>query len=184
VTTEQILYYENLPDAFDGYRIALLADLHGAEHGEDNKKLVEAVKAARPDIIAVVGDLIDRYQASKPVERQLDIAETLVSQLMEIAPVYYVTGNHEWDSGMVRPLFQMLEEHGVDVLQNKYRRITIGDDSVILAGVDDPGGPADMIKPDEFIEGIFDSEKVDFLIVMYHRNYSLLRTASLESILF
>jgi len=95
VTTKYELSYSNLPDAFDGYRIVLLADLHGAEHGKDNEKLVLRVREAKPDIIAVAGDLIDRYQPNRPVETQIDIAETLVKQLVQIAPVYYVTGNHE-----------------------------------------------------------------------------------------
>jgi len=178
VTNEYVLYYSNLPEAFDGYRIVLLADQHGAELGDNNKRLVEAVRLAEPDIIAISGDLIDRFQAGKPVERQFEVAESLVKQLVQIAPVYYVTGNHEWDSGMVRPFLVMLEENDVDVLQNKYRRLTIGDDMIILAGIDDPNGPADMIKPDEFIESIYDNEIVDFLIVMYHRNYSLQRFSS------
>jgi len=181
VTTEFKLSYPNLPDAFDGYRIVLLADLHGAEHGDDNERLIEAVKAADPDIIAIAGDLIDRYQAAKPVEKQLEIAQTLVSQLVTVAPVYYVTGNHEWDSGMVRSLLEMLRDSGVDVLQNKYRLLersaasgeNTGSGSIILAGIEDPSGPADMIKPSEFIEKIKDNEDADFILVLYHRNYNL-----------
>jgi len=179
VTTEFELEYANLPDAFDGFRIVLLADQHGAELGDNNKRLVEAVRAAKPDIITIAGDLIDRFQVGKPVERQLEVAEGLVAQLVEIAPVYYVTGNHEWDSGMVRPLLAMLEESDVDVLQNQYRRIMVGDDMIILAGIDDPNGPADMVKPDEFIERVHDREDVDFLVVLYHRNYSLERYSRL-----
>ena len=173
VTTEFELFYTDLPDAFDGYRIVLLADLHGAEHGKDNERLVEAVRAANPDIIAIAGDLIDRFQPGRPVERQLEIAETLVSQLVRIAPVYYVTGNHEWDSGEVRSLLSMLGDSGVDVLQNQYRLLSTGGDNIILAGVDDPGGPADMIKPDEFINNIRQNEDVDFIVVLSHRNYNL-----------
>jgi len=173
VTTEHVLYFTDLPEAFDGYRIVLLADIHGAELGEDNERLVESVRTANPDIIAIAGDLIDRYQAGKPVERQLEIAQTLVSQLVDVAPVYFVTGNHEWDSGMVRPLFEMLENSGVDVLRNQYRRLELGGESIILAGVDDPGGPADMTKPDVFIESIRDRENVDFIVALNHRNYNL-----------
>ena len=177
VKTEIELSYENLPDAFDGYRIVLLADLHGAEHGENNEQLVEMIKDANPDIIAIAGDLIDRFQPGRPVEKQIEIAEILIHQLVRIAPVYYVTGNHEWDSGIDRDerqrLFAMLEENDVDVLRNQFRRLTIGDDSIILAGIDDPGGPADMIKPDDFIESIWERENPDFLVVMYHRNYNL-----------
>ena len=175
-TVEYELYYDNLPDAFDGYRIVLLADLHGVEHGRDNERLVEQIREANPDIIVFVGDMIDRYQLNNPVESQIETAQSLVHWLVRIAPVYYVTGNHEWDirdKDKLQSFFTMLEENDVDVLRNKYKRLTIGDDSIILAGVDDPNGPADMIKPDEFIEGIFERESPDFLVVMYHRNNKL-----------
>ena len=179
VTTKYTLYYENLPDSFNGYRIVLLADLHGAEHGEDNIRLVEAVKAAEPDIITIAGDLVDRHQPGKPVEKQLEIVQTLVHQLVRIAPVYYVTGNHEWDSGRVRELLTMLEENDVTVLRNQHRRLTIGNDSIILAGIDDPGGPADMIRPEDFINNVIQRENPDFLVVLNHRNYSLTLLSSL-----
>jgi len=168
-----VLSNDNLPGEFDGYRIVLLADLHGAEHGKDNERLLDRIRDANPDIITIAGDLIDRYQPGHPVERQIEIAQALVSQLVRIAPVYYVTGNHEWDSRMVRPLLDMLEENGVNVLRNQYRSLTIGNDTIIIAGVDDPNGPADMIKPDEFIKRIHERENPDFLIVLSHRNYNL-----------
>jgi len=179
VTTEYKLYYEDLPDSFNGYRIVLLADLHGAEHGEDNRRLVEAIRDANPDIITIAGDLIDRHQPGRPVERQFEVAQTLVSQLVRIAPVYYVTGNHEWDSGKVRDFLAMLRENDVTVLQNQHRRLTIENDSIILAGVEDPGGPADMIKPEDFINNVIQREDPDFLIVLNHRNYGLSLFSSL-----
>jgi len=175
VTTEYELYYENLPESFDGYRIVLLADLHGAEHGDDNKRLVDAVRDANPDIITIAGDLVDSYQPGRPVEKQFDIVQTLVHQLVRIAPVYYVTGNHEWDIGGVsvtEQFLSMLRENDVIVLRNQHRQLTIGNDSIILAGVEDPGGPADMIKPDDFISNVMDRENPDFLIVLNHRNNS------------
>jgi len=173
VTTEYVLNYDNLPGGFDGFRIILLADLHGNEHGKENERLVQRIVDANPDIIAIAGDLIDRHQPGRPVERQIEIAKTLVQQLVRIAPVYYVTGNHEWDSGMVRPFLEMLEESGVNVLRNQYRPITVGNDTVLIAGVDDPNGPADMIKPGDFVERIQQNKNPDFLIVLSHRNYNL-----------
>jgi len=174
VTTEYVLHYDNLPQAFDGYRIVMLADLHGNEHGRENEQLIKQIKEADPDIIVIAGDLIDRYQPGRPVEKQIETAQTLVHQLVRIVPVYYVTGNHEWDSGMIRPLLSMLEENDVTVLRNQYRHLTIGNERIILAGVDDPNGPADMVKPDEFIENIRERENDrDFIIVLSHRNYNL-----------
>ena len=173
VTTEYVLKYKNFPPAFDGYRIVLLADTHGVEHGQDNEKLVEAIREANPDIIAFTGDMIDRFQPANPVDKQIEISKTFVRQLVDIAPVYYVTGNHEWDSGEIWTLLDMLDESGVYVLRNRYMRLERDNDSIILAGVDDPGGPADMMKPAEFIKNIQQSEDVDFLIVLSHRNNNL-----------
>jgi len=181
VTTEYKLNYSNLPEAFDRYRVVVLADVHGAQHGDNNENLIAAVKATNPDMIAIVGDLIDRYQPGKPVEKQLEIARTLAEGLMTVAPVYFVTGNHEWDSGEVKSLLALLEESGVTVLRNQYSlldRAPASDEfseggTFVLAGVDDPNGPADMIKPDEFIENIRKKENPDFIMVLSHRNYNL-----------
>jgi len=185
VTTEHILYYDNLPMGFDGFRIVLLADLHGNELGANNERLVESVKAANPDIITIAGDLIDRYQPGNPVKDQLKVAQALAEQLVDIAPVYYVTGNHEWDSGMVRELLEALEGAGVVVLRNDYAQLNVNQvldmrNRLILAGVDDPGGPADMIKPNEFIKQVNEYIKPEFFIVMVHRNYSLKMLSELD----
>jgi len=173
VTDEYELFYDNLPGAFDGYRIVLLADLHGAEHGENNERLVERVRDANPDIITIVGDLIDDYQPGNPVDQQIEISRTLVTQLVQIAPVYYVSGNHEWATGRMLEIFAMLEESGVTVLRNQYRTLTRGGDSIILAGVDDPNGPADMTTPTELVDRIYENENPDFIIMLSHRNYNL-----------
>jgi predicted MPP superfamily phosphohydrolase len=175
VTTEYILDFPNLPSGFDGYRIALIADNHGAEHGEDNARLILSVQESEPDIIVLVGDLVDRYQPGLPVSRQLEITRALVAQLTPIAPVYFVTGNHEWDlgPGYLQELISILDDAGVVLLRNRFERIERGGDSIILAGVEDPNGPADMITPQAFIDGIHQNEVPEFLIVLYHRNYKL-----------
>ncbi|MBP5243016.1 MAG: metallophosphoesterase, partial [Clostridia bacterium] len=50
---------EELPSAFDGFKIAHISDLHDARFGKEQEKLLQAVKAMNPDMIAVTGDLID-----------------------------------------------------------------------------------------------------------------------------
>ena len=47
---------ERLPDAFDGYRVAHVSDLHNAEMGDNNEKLLAMLKDCKPDIIAITGD--------------------------------------------------------------------------------------------------------------------------------
>jgi len=172
VTTEYDLSYSNLPDSFDGFRILALSDIHAAEFGKNNERLISKVKAAKPDIIAVLGDFIDNSK-TPPIDKQLEIAQTLITGLTPIAPVYYITGNHEWDSGGIWPLLSMLEEHGVKILRNKYTQLNAGGESIILAGTDDPNGPADMIKPADFVKKIYAAEGECFVVMLEHRNNNL-----------
>ena len=178
VTTEYEIGFTNLPTGFDGYRIIVLSDIHAAQYGENNAKLLSMVIEAQPDIIAITGDLIDGNKEPLP-EEQLKIAETLALELTRVAPVYYITGNHDWDSGIIRTLLPLLTGCGVDVLRNTYTTLESGGDRIILAGVDDPNGPADMIKPDELIGRIRKGAIDDFIVLLEHRNYNLSRNSEL-----
>ena len=62
-----------LPQAFSGYRIAHVSDLHNATFGSDNEKLVSLIEAANPDIIAITGDMIDSRNTNIGIA--LDFAE-------------------------------------------------------------------------------------------------------------
>ena len=170
--TEYELFYGNLPEAFDGFRIVVLSDIHAAVFGQNNERLVREVRGANPDIIAISGDFTDGNEKLH-IDEQLAIANRLVKELITIAPVYYVTGNHEWDGGEVWQLLSMLDEHGVTVLRNRYVVLESGADSIVLAGTDDPNGPADMIQPDELVERIRESEGDGFVVILEHRNNRL-----------
>jgi len=155
--------YEDLPDAFNGYKIVQLSDLHATYFGEGNSDLIEKVKDADPNIIAVTGDLIDS-------DDQGDYVRELMPQLTAIAPVYFVNGNHEWASGGLRELYEILDDCGVVRLSNEYEIISAANDSIVLAGVEDPNGPADMETPEEFMSRIRENEGDKFVVMLYHRN--------------
>ncbi len=74
-------------------RIVGLADLHGEMIGKKQERIVSKVKAAKPDIIVYLGDMVDRTRVEDSVEH----LEVLTERLMQIAPIYYVDGNHEQD---------------------------------------------------------------------------------------
>ena len=61
-------------------RILQLTDLHNSEFGEDNSRLVSAVRAQSPDLILLTGDLLNSN------EQRADIATNLITQLCDIAP--------------------------------------------------------------------------------------------------
>ena len=62
---------DRLPGAFDGYRIAHVSDLHNTEMGKDNEKLLDMLREADPDIIAITGDLIDSRNTDIDVLQRL-----------------------------------------------------------------------------------------------------------------
>ncbi len=155
-----------LPASFDGLRIVSLSDLHGVSFGRGNRRLLSAVRAARPDLIVLVGDMAD-------ASTDLTVLETLCRGLPEIAPTFYVTGNHEWKRSDVPAVLSLLEDCGVTVLANEYRVLERGEDRILLAGVHDPNGPADMLSPAKLNRQIRDAYPDDYLIVLNHRNTAL-----------
>lgn len=74
-------------------RIVGLADLHGETVGENQEQIVQKVRNANPDLILYLGDMIEKSHA----EESVDPLVVLTKQLVQIAPVYYVDGNHEQD---------------------------------------------------------------------------------------
>ena len=173
VTTEYELVYSTLPEPFDGFRITALSDIHASNFGQDNEKLISKIKATQPDAIAITGDLIDRYINKVSADEQLRRAKALVRALTPIAPVYYITGNHEWASGHPHDLFSALQETDVTILRNKYISFETGGASIIIAGTDDRNGPAGMITPKAFIENIYEQETDPFIVLLEHRNDNL-----------
>jgi len=128
-----------LPEGFDGCVIVQLSDLHGAYFGEDNQELLSRVREAGPDYIFLTGDLLDQYRKTPH-----SYAAALGGALADIAPTYFITGNHEWAAKVVRELEPMLEENGVTVLANRYVMLERGGDRLALLGAEDPNGYADQ----------------------------------------
>lgn len=174
-TTYADFQSNRLPKEFDGYRIAVLSDLHGQSFGRDNARLFQAVQTAQPDLIAVVGDLVDRYRGM-----DWGYVRTTAAGLARIAPVYYVTGNHEWALGDVPELKEALADAGWTVLSNQYVMLKSGGGTMVLAGIDDPNGYADQKKPEELAAELYADLGHPFWILLAHRNdrfegqYSLL----------
>lgn len=94
-------------------KIVHLSDLHGARFGRDNSRLLLKVAAEKPDFIAFTGDAIHKYRA-----RDIEVALKTASALCSIAPVLYVSGNHEMRNKGYRFFRLRLMEAGVRVLDD------------------------------------------------------------------
>ncbi len=103
---------ENLPSAFDGFRIVQVSDLHNEEFGKGNSRLLKKIKKCEPDIIAITGDLIDSRNTD------LELALDFVREAVKIAPCYYVTGNHEGRIDGYEAYEAKLVDLGVIVIDN------------------------------------------------------------------
>jgi predicted MPP superfamily phosphohydrolase len=139
---------ERLPPALSGLTLVQLSDVHvGPTIGRGFlEHVVERSNAAKPDAIVITGDLVDGSVAS--LRAQVEPLGKLKARY----GVYFVTGNHEYYSGVEEWLVE-LERLGIRVLRNE--RVAIGDHaaSIDLAGVDDatahrfgPGHGADYAK--------------------------------------
>lgn len=166
-TTETTLVSPALPPAFDGLRIVELADLHGRVFGRGSRRLLAAVRRAEPDLICIDGDLFDEHT-------DLAMLPPLLRGLCAIAPVYYVTGNHEWRVPGLRGILAQMRTCGVTVLQDDWRVLRRGEDALVLAGTDDPCGPAERKTPAELIADIrAEAGEAAFLLLLAHRNDQL-----------
>ncbi|AUX47388.1 metallophosphatase [Sorangium cellulosum] len=123
-----------LPRAMSGFRVVQLTDLHiGPMIGREwLERVVARVNALKPDLVAITGDLVDGS-----VEELRDHTAPL-ADLRARYGVYFVTGNHEYYSG-VDAWIEELGRLGVKVLHNERVAIGDGDHSFDLAGVDDWG---------------------------------------------
>lgn len=152
-----------LPEAFEGFRVAVLADLHGRTDGPAGERLVRAVREAGPDLIALCGDMID-------TEADIPALAALCRRLSEIAPIYYVTGNHEWAARCVVRLRRTLSDAGAACLDGTYVILTRGGAQLVLSGVADPNGQTPKGAPAALVEAIRRSAPQAYILMLSHRN--------------
>jgi predicted MPP superfamily phosphohydrolase len=133
---------DRIPQGFEGFRIAQVSDLHNAEFGEGNEKLIQLLSQTDPGIIVLTGDLIDSRHTD--IEIALDFAR----QAIKLAPVYYVSGNHEARVREYEDLKMGLAEAGVVILENQNVQITREGESITLMGIDDPSFQEDYLFGD------------------------------------
>ena len=164
VTNQVTIESETLPAAFDGFRIVELTDLHGAEFGESNARLVENVRSCNPDLIALTGDFVENAE-------QMQVTLTLARALTGIAPVYYVTGNHEWASGLAEELMAALESEGVRCMRNQFEILERDGAQMLLIGVEDPNSYADLETPDRVVSEAQAVYPGLWTLLLAHRNY-------------
>lgn len=117
----------------DSINFVVMADLHSYIFAEDNNKIIENVKGINPDIIFMVGDMLNRDT------EDTNVIIPLIEQLREIAPVYYALGNHEldWQKSHEEDLCIQLENAGAVVLDKIWCDIELNGQQIRIGGLYD-----------------------------------------------
>ncbi len=113
-------------------RLATLTDLHGCDLGMD---IAALVAVQQPDAILLVGDM---FSADGETADEL----ALFRQLAELAPVFYVTGNHEYWEQDVPTLLDQIRATGVSVLDQTCVQFRVGEQIINICGIPDPAAGA------------------------------------------
>lgn len=117
----------NVPEAFNGFRILQISDLHNKNYRPDY--FFKKVRACKPDIIIITGDIINSRRPN------IDRACAFAKKLARIAPSYYVTGNHEERSACCAALLKKLKTTGVRLLENSCETLSRSGGKVALCGL-------------------------------------------------
>jgi hypothetical protein len=160
ITTPKLL-------AGQSFRIVLISDLHSTIHGAEQSKIADRIRNQNPDIIALAGDIADDKQ---PIKGTILFLEAI----KDIAPVFYVTGNHEIWSRDVDSIKDVFRSYGVTVLENETVEIVIGDVPLIIGGAEDPDINRYERRPldwkDEVIQAFSDIKDTEnFQLLLSHR---------------
>ncbi len=169
MVSEYEISSDKIPEGFDGYKIVQISDLHNAEFGEENCELLELIRQQEPDIIVITGDLIDSRHTD------IDVAISFCEKAVEIAPIYYINGNHEARIDGYNELEMAITSSGVIILNDEMTTLSIGDDSITLIGVQDPDFSAYGWFDDYSCDIVditiknFDLDENSFVVLLSHR---------------
>ncbi|MBR5371782.1 MAG: metallophosphoesterase [Oscillospiraceae bacterium] len=150
----------DVPQSFEGYRIVQISDLHNKVFPNENAGLMEEIRALKPDLILLTGDIVDGN-----THTDYDAALLFMQQIPKIAPVYYVFGNHEYQLRLsMRTAFvEQSQKWGVQYLDNENVQIrSDAGETFTLIGLNDHSlRTSDLQK-------LVDRAEDDFQIVMAH----------------
>ena len=140
------VYSSNLPIAFEGYKIVQISDVHAGSFDSKRqvKKGVAIINKQDADLVVFTGDLVNNFSAE--VKPFIPIFKAIKAKDGKFS----ITGNHDygdyvkWDSEELKRqnfdnLLQYHSEMGFKILMNEHIRITKGEESIAIVGVENWG---------------------------------------------
>ncbi len=143
--------------------LIIISDLHDNELGENNINLVEKIKSKSPDMVLVVGDMVNDNSYNS------NIVVDFLKQISLTIPVYYSLGNTEEDyiKANTSDLIQELKDINVTVLNNEYKDVKINNITIRIGGMYDYAFGVENKKVYNFLCDFQDTK--NYKIMMAHR---------------
>lgn len=146
-TVEENIRFDNLPSAFQGYKIVQISDLHIGSfyfHPRQIKRIVDRVNALEPDIILFTGDMVNNFAE----EAYKHVPELL--KLRAKHGKYAVMGNHDYSEYFpwsdekamqegIKNIEKLYVDAGFTLLSNASAPVHCRDDTIYIVGVDNWG---------------------------------------------
>lgn len=130
ILTEYSYSSAKVPAGFDGYKIIHISDFHCKSFGYQETSLIKKIRDAEPDLIVFTGDSIDD-------EHTIENYQYLLEGIYDIAPIYHIHGNHEYDAlAPLEALYALHDTYGVTDLNDSSTVLNHNGDSILLTGLD------------------------------------------------
>ena len=170
-TTLQVTKFEitnsKIAEDFNNYKIIQVSDFHNTTSEKLYNDLVEEIKTQKPNIIALTGDLIDSRKTD------INVAIEFLKDIKDIAPIYYVTGNHESRVDEYSQLKEQMKSLGVNILDSKAIVLKQKETKINLIGIADPNFSNEVAVSDsEIIKteiNALEYDKNSYTILLSHR---------------
>ena len=167
---------EELPNAFDGYRIVILSDAHVGSYQQRNtwvlEQAIDSINAQQPDMIVFTGDLLN----IQPADLYPHI-KTL-SKLKAKDGVFSILGNHDYAEYLgcdeaikvanIKETISLEKQLGWTLLLNESQTIQRDTDQIILAGMENDGDGKHFPQKGDIAKTLKDVKDGDFVLMLEH----------------
>ena len=170
LTVSYELSFPDLPEAFDGFSLLFLSDLHGKSFGTGNEDLIRGIVSAAPDAVVFGGDsTIVRKRKMKG----LSAFESLLQGIAGRFPLYHAEGNHEvrMIEGFRNEWESLLEKYSVTQLKDGTAVIRRGEEELRISGLSLPETYFRNFRKEPLPEGFIETklgEKKGFTVLLVH----------------
>lgn len=170
-TKEYLVVNENLPKSFYGVKIAHISDIH---YGQTTKQkeieyLIKSVNEAKPDIIVITGDLLDRE--IEYTQEELDFLEEQLNQLNATLGKYIIMGNHDSEQDDYNTIISNIDFTNLD---NTYQVLYNGDNEPILIAGMSTGQYGDLYTSEKVKDSLKKIEEIGSkynILIMHEPDY-------------